>query len=374
VIEGNFIGTDASGTVARGLSDGVTIISSGNTIGGTTSAARNLISGQPGTGVRIDAINAATNNVVQGNLIGIDVTGTLALRNNNAGVAIARGLASGNMIGGTAVGAGNVISGNGSGVAISSAGPGNLVQGNFIGTDVTGTVGLSNGGAGGSPAVSVTDSPGTVIGGADADDGELDGTVRARNVISGNAATGFFGAGALTIFASPGSRVQGNFIGTDVTGAAPLGNGEAGVGIGGSVGTLIGGTTSGAGNVIAFNGSNGVFHRATDGNNIPIPSATNMGHAILGNSIFSNGGLGIDLGNFLGVTPNDPGDADTGPNNLQNFPVLTEVISTAVNSTVFGFLNSTQRTDFLIQFFGTRTADRSGHGEGQTFLGNGRAH
>jgi len=360
VIEGNFIGTDAGGSVRRGPGVGVSITSSGNTIGGTTPAARNLISGHASNAVTIDAINAAVNNVVQGNLIGIDVTGTLTLR-NGGGVVIARPLASGNRIGGTEVGAGNVISGNGSAVAIGNAGPGNLVQGNFIGTDVTGTLALPNGGAGGSPAVSVSNSPGTVIGGDDADDGLLDGIVRARNVISGNAATGFFGVGAVTFFDSLGSRVQGNFIGTDVTGAAPLGNGEAGIGIRGSVGTMIGGTTSGAGNVIAFNGSNGVVHVLTGGGN--------TGHAILGNSIFSNGGLGIDLGNLMGVTPNDPGDADTGPNNLQNFPVLNGATSTTTATTIRGTLNSKPFGIYLLQFFASDNADPSGHGEGQTFLG-----
>ncbi len=94
----------------------------------------------------------------------------------------------------------------------------------------------------------------------------------------------------------------------------------------------------------------------------------------LGNSIFANGGLGIDLGNN-GVTANDTGDAD-GPhaNGLQNFPVLLEVLSTAVDSTIFGSLNSLAQTDFLIQFFANDAADPTGHGEGQIFLGQSVVH
>ena len=83
---------------------------------------------------------------------------------------------------------------------------------------------------------------------------------------------------------------------------------------------------------------------------------------------YGNGGLGIDLGGD-GVTANDTGDADSGPNNLQNFPVLGEVVNTAVAATVFGSLNSTPRTKFLLQFFADTAADPSGHGEGRTFLG-----
>ena len=87
------------------------------------------------------------------------------------------------------------------------------------------------------------------------------------------------------------------------------------------------------------------------------------------NSIHSNGGLGIDLGPS-GVTPNDPGDSDTGPNDLQNFPVLSSAVSGGGSTTIQGSVNSTSNTTFLIEFYSNPACDASGNGEGQTFLGS----
>ena len=105
-----------------------------------------------------------------------------------------------------------------------------------------------------------------------------------------------------------------------------------------------------AANIIAFNTQSGV--RVAFGN-----------HQIAGNSIFSNTGLGIDIGGG-GLTANDPGDADTGPNNFQNFPVLT-----AAAGGVTGTLNSTASATFRVELFSNTACDPSGNGEGQTFLG-----
>ena len=116
-------------------------------------------------------------------------------------------------------------------------------------------------------------------------------------------------------------------------------------------GTTIGGTGAGEANTIAYNASIGVL----------VLGGT--GHAIVGNSIFSNGALGIDVGPF-GVTANDAGDGDTGANNLQNFPVLT-----AVTGGVQGTLNSTPNTPFRVHYFSNAVCDASGNGEGQTYLG-----
>jgi hypothetical protein len=96
-------------------------------------------------------------------------------------------------------------------------------------------------------------------------------------------------------------------------------------------------------------------------------AGTSTGNAVLRNAIYSNVGLGIDLGPN-GVTPNDPGDADTGPNNLQNFPVLTAATRTATLA-VTGTLNSTAATAFRVEFFANDALDPSGHGEGQRYLG-----
>ncbi len=153
LVAGNFIGTDVSGTVAAGNGTGVEIASGGanNTIGGTTAAARNVISANAYSGVEIDDAN---DNVVEGDFIGTDVTGTVALGNNSVDAEFAGGVllylgASGNTIGGLTAtpgtGAGNLISGNTyTGVWLDSAGPDNLVAGNLIGTSVTGSVALGN--------------------------------------------------------------------------------------------------------------------------------------------------------------------------------------------------------------------------------------
>src|SRR5207248_11730537 len=118
-------------------------------------------------------------------------------------------------------------------------------------------------------------------------------------------------------------------------------------------------TGAGAGNLIAHNGTNGVS----------IYDNPAINNSILGNSIFANAALGIDLQTENGVTLNDTGDADDGPNHLQNFPVLTSVTSSGGMTTIAGRLNSTANTTFRIEFFANDSIDPSGYGEGQIFLG-----
>ena len=149
--------------------------------------------------------------------------------------------------------------------------------------------------------------------------------------------------------------MQGNYIGTDVTGTFAIGN-SVGVLVIGS-GNTIGGATTGAGNTIASN----------TGPGLNVNSGT--GNAILSNSIFSNADLAIDLG-ADGVTANDAGDADTGANNVQNFPVLTSATSGSGSITITGDLNSTATTDFRLEFFANAVCDPSGNGEGETLLGS----
>src|SRR5262249_9623494 len=122
---------------------------SNNTVGGTSVEARNVIaaSGDDGVLIRTIGVAPAQNNLVEGNYIGTDGSGALALGNKNVGVEIID--TSDNTVGGTATGAGNVIAGNaGSGVLVQSTGRAspthNLVEGNFIGTDLTGTKALGN--------------------------------------------------------------------------------------------------------------------------------------------------------------------------------------------------------------------------------------
>jgi hypothetical protein len=168
-------------------------------------------------------------------------------------------------------------------------------------------------------------------------------TPATRNVISGNGRTGIGGNGSAT--------VQGNYIGTQRDGTSPLGNDASGIAIYSS-GSTIGGP--GAGNVIAFNGGKGI--RLLN---------TTMNNPISRNRIYDNGALGIDL-NDDGRTPNDIGDADTGPNELQNYPGIisaTRAPSGAV--TVTARLRSTPSQSFTIEFF----ANAPGGDEGQLFIG-----
>ncbi len=176
------------------------------------------------------------------------------------------------------------------------------------------------------------------------------------NLISGNREHGLF---LLREGGAP-NIVQGNRIGTDMTGTAAIGNVGNGVHASGGPNT-IGGTDSGQGNVIAFNGGAGVA--------LPANLSIGLG-AVLSNAIFSNGGLGIDLGED-GVTPNDPCDVDTGAgNDLQNFPGITAVEGSASAITIRGQLNSTPSTAYLLQFFASAAADPSGFGEGANLLGS----
>jgi CSLREA domain-containing protein len=360
VIEGNFIGTDPTGTVARpntGLGVLFDFNSNDNTLGGTTPAARNLISGNAG----VSAVDCkGTGNIVQGNLIGTDITGTLALGNSSRGVLVDSGGTA--LIGGTTVAARNIISGNTNADGVQLSGSATTVQGNFIGTDVTGTVALPNSDYG----VNVFATNGSVVGGLTATPGAPPG-----NLISGN------GRAGVNVQGVSSTLIQGNIIGTDATGTQSLGNHQQGILIVDNGGTpshdnTIGGTAAGAANIIAFNGDGtcdffgaGVVVRSNPGN---------INNAILGNSIFSNFGLGIQL-EIAGapdcvINPNDNGDVDTGANNLQNYPVLTSVKINGGSTTIMGSLNSHANTIYRLEFFSNTVVDPSGFGEGQTFIGS----
>ena len=228
---------------------------------------------------------------------------------------------------------------SGNGIVLDTSG-GNVVEGDFIGTDVTGTAALSN-----SQGIIISGASTNTIGGT---------TAEARNVISGNDGPGVLIRGS----GSTGNLVQGNYIGTDVNGTIDLGNSSHGVTIeSGASNNAIGGATPGARNVISANGAHGV-----------VIGGPSTGNSVQGNSIFSNGALGIDLGND-GVTPNDTGDGDTGANNLQNFPELTSATSGATSTTIEGTLDSTDNTTFKLEFSSNTACDPSGNGEGEAFLG-----
>jgi hypothetical protein len=296
-------------------------------------------------------LNPSSNNTISGNFLGTNSAGTAASANQGAGV-FALSASANNTIGGTTPAARNIIAANGhGGIVLGNTGTtGNLIQGNYIGTNASGTVAIPNAGG-----ISLSSVEGNTIGGT---------TAGARNVISGNTSSGI----AIDNNLATNNVIQGNFIGTDATGALPLPNGTSG-GVmitdgfsGPATNNLIGGAAAGAGNVIAFNSGNGITI-------FSFQAFNNTGNGILGNSIFSNSLLGIDLGNN-GVTANDLGDADAGANNLQNFPVITAVTPGVGITTIQGTLNSTASTVFTLQFFSNSACDLSGFGEGQTFLGN----
>jgi hypothetical protein len=314
VVAGNFIGTDAAGMAPLPNAKGVAMVSLGNRIGGTSPADRNLISGNI-RGIVFDI--GSKNSVAEGNFIGTDRSGSVAIP-NTIGIDMAGGI-----VGGPSVGAGNVISGNGEGIGVTNDDSPALIQGNFIGTDPTGMQALPN-----SNGISVIlpDIEGTVIGGAGPGEG---------NLISGNSLGGILLLGT-------GAIVQGNLIGTDVSGAEPLGNAQ-GIDIGGGVFVVtnnqIGGTGPGQGNVIAFNAAPGIWVQGAA-----------SGNSIRGNRIFRNGSLGIDLG-ADGVTPNDPDDADTGPNALLNFPLIRSVITGPTSTEIIGTFQGMPFTGYEVDFY-----------------------
>jgi hypothetical protein len=338
IVKGSYIGTDVTGTVDLGNAfRGLNIASSNNIIGGTTSAARNVISGNDNTGIFMTA--RTTGNLVQGNFIGTNAAGTGAIGNGSGVVTEGQsGNSASHTIGGTVPGARNIISGNnGPGISIGGTLSGHLVQGNFIGTDVTGSSAVGNV----SDGVLINfGSASNTIGGT---------TPAARNVISGN------GRNGVRSDYHP-NTVQGNFIGTQGNGVSPLGNGLNGVLINSFNDNAIGGSANGAGNTIAFNGGAGVL---VLGPSNPVSS----------NAIFANASLGIDLDGD-GVTPNDPCDGDAGSNNRQNTPVITSASSVGGTTTIEGTLDSTPNMTFTIEFFSNATCDPSGFGEGETLIGS----
>jgi CSLREA domain-containing protein len=341
-IEGNFIGTNTAGTAAQGNLIGVVVGGANNTIGG------NVLSGNQSRGLEIQG-SSATGNWVVGNLIGTDATGTADL--GNGGDALRVEGASLTVIGGTSAAERNVVSGNGGHGILLHNSTNNTVRGNYAGTNAAGTAAIANGIDG----IAVDGGGANTIGGPGAGEG---------NLASGNTNQG------ISIFgvdfpSTTGNIVQGNKAGTNFDGTTAIPNGGEGIRMHNALNTTVGGTAVGAGNLVSGNTSSGVTVIASPG--------TATGNRILGNSIYGNGGIGIDLGvvdPLEGVTPNDDGDGDTGPNNLQNFPDLTSVTTAGAGTTVQGTLDTEANKAYRLEFFANSACDASGNGEGQTFLGS----
>jgi hypothetical protein len=264
-IKGNFIGVDPTASSALPNRNGVDIREEarGNVVGGSEPGERNVISGNKGVGVTI----AGNANLVLGNYIGTDRSGTSGIPNGMEGIWIAPG-AQDNIIGGSSAGERNVISGNDLfGLSISGSGAtGNRVQGNYVGIDATGTRPLPN-----AHGVVVTDGPlDNVIGGAEPGQG---------NVISGND-TGVLIRGSNT----SENTLLGNYIGTDAAGSEMFPNARGIWLLEGANHNTIGGTGPGEGNVISGNNLSGV----------DVEGPNTVGNTIRGNSIYANQGKGID--------------------------------------------------------------------------------
>jgi len=338
---------ELDGSLAGPLANGLQILSTASgseiralAINRFTDAGILLGEGPAGTG----AGNGSDDNLIVGNYVGTDVTGTTAL-GNRIGVDLTSH-SDRNTIGDTTVADRNVVSGNREfGVLLEGQGAnhptGNHVEGNYIGVDATGNSPLGNPNA----DVLIQNGPANFIGGT---------TPSRRNVIGGSN-RGVWLVNPTTT----GNLVQGNYIGVGANGTSVVSN-NFGVAFLGAPGNTVGGTAAGEGNVIARNGT-GVL----------VDSGSRR-DPILGNSIHDNSSLGIDLSTnaFIGdgVTPNDPGDADPGANDFQNFPNLTGASSSGSNTTVDGVLNSQPNTTYRLEFFSSPACDPSGHGEGQTFL------
>ena len=388
-IAGNQIGTNAAGTAALpNALDGVIIAagSVGNAVGTTDPGGGNLISGNGTWGVFITDPGTGLNKV-QGNLIGTDATGSTALPNHNNGIDILQG-ATNNTVGGTTAGARNVVSGNAfEGVLINDPGTSkNVVEGDYIGTDRTGTVALPNGADG---VYLGNGATGNLVGGLPNN--------APYNVISGNAANGILIAGTGT----NGNTIDGNDIGTDVTGTKGLGNRANGVQIqAGATGTYIGAGASGIGyrNVISGNAADGILSAG---------EGTVVSFAVIGTDsttqlALGNGGNGIELatnGSFVqlvtirnngafGIVNTSTGTDDYLVNSIYGNglggilnsataalvprPLLTGVTVSPGLTTIYGTLANPSQTrsgSLTIQFFTSPASVTAASIQGLTFIG-----
>lgn len=245
VIAGNRIGTDFTGLAALGNGQyGLALIGGahGNRIGGDTPGEGNVISANGVAGITIEGSHQ---NQVSGNYIGTDAAGTAALPGQRFNVALAA--AEENVVGGTAPGEGNVISGaTTDGIYLASGAAQNRIAGNRIGTDAGGTLALGNADFG-------------IRLDGDAADNEI-----SANVVSANGRCGI----GLTGSGVSGNVLRGNIIGADASGSAALGNQGPGICLdGGSHNNVIGGAVSGYGNLIAAN-EPGIWLEGATGNAI----------------------------------------------------------------------------------------------------------
>jgi hypothetical protein len=263
VVQNNLIGTTADGLSSLGTYNGIGIQNSPNNqlLANVIAGAKEIQPNSGGDGILLSGAKT-TGTIIRANYIGTDITGTKALPNQQYGIEVQT---SNNVIGGTSPADRNIISGNvKAGVIFYQANAaGNLVQGNYIGTDVTGTKALGNGQQG----VAFAEWAGS---------NSIGGTASsAGNTICSNGDVG------IAMFPGNGEVIQGNRIGIGVGGQA-LGNASFGIVAYNSTGTAIGGATAAAGNVIAYNAKQGIG---------PVDAGADKGN----NTLFGN--LGDPVGN-----------------------------------------------------------------------------
>jgi len=384
LVAGNYIGLAASGTAALGNYQAGLLLftgATGNTVGGLTAALRNVMGGNGNRGIYIftspGSSTPTTANVISGNgpggpgitntanivlyyssgsavqsnYVGADVTGTVAISNNTYNMYVGGG--SSITIGGftptPGTGLGNVISGKNAEFGLGIAGNTGpvVVEGNIVGADATGEHELPNAALG----VYLDQASGVTIGGAAAGAG---------NLISGDNRPG--NEGNIFLDQSSNNAIQGNLIGTDLSGTAALGNGVDGVELDtGASGNTIGSTAAGAGNMIADNTADGV----------QVVGTGTTGNAIRGNSIFGNTVLGIELGTSGVPSTNVLGGSTSGPNYNENYPVLTIVSYTpGIGTTIAGNINTRPNTTVDVDLYTDPVEGLDGYGQGQTYLGS----
>jgi CSLREA domain-containing protein len=307
--------------------DGIHINGAGNIIGGATAELRNVIPGNTQSGIKMDL--GATANRLMGNAVGLNGSLSGDMPNGLHGVELDN--ASDNVIGGNSLPERNILSGNTQyGIKLGNGSTGNSIRGNYIGTSADGMTALPNAKGG----VLLDNAPDNTVGGTQPNYG---------NLVSGNAEHG-----VTTQNGSDNTAIRNNDIGVNKNGS-PLPNGLAGV-------HLLSDTNTVTFNDISFNTGDGVN-----------AGSTTLHNRIRQNSMLGNGGLGIDLDND-GVTLNDAGDADTGANNLQNFP---DVAYAQPDTGLAGFtLDVTGGLDYYVDFYSSATCDATGHGEGDVHLGS----
>ncbi|MFN8523910.1 MAG: hypothetical protein U0821_12495 [Chloroflexota bacterium] len=350
-VTGCYLGVDADGVTPRGTSTGLQVTGNDTVVGGPTAAERNVLSGNRSGGVWV--WSGVTGTQIIGNYIGVGADGVTPVPNSSGVYAGARVT-----VGGTSPGERNVISGNVySGLNVQAPGAdGTIIQGNYIGTDATGTRAVPN-----RYGVSLRDVSNAVVGGP---------SPGAGNLVSGNTDVGV--SVSTSWSQNGGSIVQGNRVGLSADGQATIPNGIGvliyneviGEGVPGLTDALratIGGTAPSTANIIAGNRDGGVVVKR------------GRGHRVLGNQVFGNGASGatpqIDLGGD-GPTLNDPGDADSGPNHLQNHPSVADAAVDAGVLIVKGELRSAPGlAGVRVELFGGQACPPSGRGEARRFLG-----